>query len=75
MNADYSKAKLTFGWTPVFQDRRFKQGLQETINWFSSKENLKNINQMIIIYDRSQDNYQSVIEAIRNVGGKKVVSS
>ena len=42
LNADYSKAHSTFNWSPKYSGLNgFKVGLQETINWFSNKENLK----------------------------------
>jgi dTDP-glucose 4,6-dehydratase len=40
--ADNSKAKNLLGWEPVFGGRDgFKRGLQETVEWFTNKENLK----------------------------------
>lgn len=42
LKADYSKAHSTFSWSPKYSGLSgFKLGLQETINWFSNKENLK----------------------------------
>lgn len=41
--ADNSKAKRLTGWEPQYGGLDgFKKGLQETINWFTSPENLKN---------------------------------
>ena len=43
LKADYNKAHLTFNWSPKYTGLSgLKSGLQETINWFSNKENLKN---------------------------------
>ncbi|MGD9153182.1 MAG: NAD-dependent 4,6-dehydratase LegB [Gammaproteobacteria bacterium] len=40
--ADNQKAKKLLGWTPKYAGiEGFKQGLQETIDWFSNTENLK----------------------------------
>jgi len=40
--ADNSKAKKLCDWTPAYgQLEGFKQGLQETIDWFSNPSNLK----------------------------------
>lgn len=40
--ADNQKAKKLLDWTPKYADiEGFKQGLQETIDWFSNTENLK----------------------------------
>ena len=42
LKANYSKAHSTFSWSPKYSGLSgFKLGLQETINWFSNKENLK----------------------------------
>jgi NAD dependent epimerase/dehydratase len=41
--ADNSKAKTLFNWTPAYTGiDGFQKGLTETIEWFMSKENLKN---------------------------------
>ena len=40
--ADNTKAKKLIGWKPKYGEREgFKQGLLETIDWFTNKENLK----------------------------------
>ena len=40
--ADNTKAKKLIGWKPKYGEREgFKQGLLETIAWFTNKENLK----------------------------------
>lgn len=40
--ADNAKAKTLLGWEPAYGGRDgFKRGLQETIEWFNDKENLK----------------------------------
>jgi len=41
--SDNSKAKKILNWEPSFKGiEGFKEGLRETISWFSEKENLKN---------------------------------
>jgi NAD dependent epimerase/dehydratase len=40
--ADNSKAKELFGWQPTYAGKvGFKQGLRETVDWFSDPENLR----------------------------------
>ena len=40
--ADNTKAKKLIGWKPKYGEREgFKQGLLETIDWFTNEENLK----------------------------------
>ena len=41
--ADNTKAKKLLGWEPVYGGRDgFKRGIQETVEWFSNQEHLKN---------------------------------
>ena len=40
--ADISKAKKLLGFTLLYGGKEgFRKGLEETVNWFSNKENLK----------------------------------
>jgi dTDP-glucose 4,6-dehydratase len=40
--ADNSKAKQLFGWKPNYGGRDgFKRGLEETVEWFAQKDNLR----------------------------------
>jgi dTDP-glucose 4,6-dehydratase len=41
--ADNGKAKRLLGWEPAYGGRGgFKRGIQETVEWFTNRENLKN---------------------------------